>query len=234
MAQAIADQLATCKKENGNTQTRIAACTWIIDKAKDDEDIRAEAHLQRGVLYELAGDKEAAIKDYSEAIALDASNALAYFNRGNVHDQLGQHDRAIADYTQPSSSTPPTRMSSTIAARSTTPRATTSWRSPTIPNRYASSADNPRAFFNRGSAYDQLGTTIAPLPTTPRRSSSTPAMPRCSSAAARPTTTRAITIWRLPTTRSRSDSAATTRAPTSIAPWPCQQGRAPARAGRFQ
>ena len=57
MAQAIADQLATCKKENGNTQTRITACTWIIDKAKDDEDIRAEAYLQRGVLYEVAGDK---------------------------------------------------------------------------------------------------------------------------------------------------------------------------------
>src|SRR5688572_5127360 len=92
MAQAIADQLATCKRENGNTQTRIGACTWIIDKAKDNEDIRIEAHLQRGVLYELAGDKEAAIKDYSEAIALDSSNALAYFNRGNVYDQLGQLD----------------------------------------------------------------------------------------------------------------------------------------------
>src|SRR6185503_9272363 len=100
MAQAIAEQLATCKRENGSTPTRIAACTWIIDKAKDDEDLRAEAHLQRGVLHELAGDREAAIKDYGEAIALDTSNALPYFNRGNVYDQLGQLDNAIADYTQ--------------------------------------------------------------------------------------------------------------------------------------
>ena len=35
-------------------------------RRKDDEEIRVEAHLQRGVLHEQAGNKEAAIKDYSE------------------------------------------------------------------------------------------------------------------------------------------------------------------------
>src|SRR5262245_27055246 len=69
LAQAVAEQLATCKRENGSTPARIAACSWIVDNAKDNEDLRAEAHLQRGVLLELAGDKEAALKDYSEAIA---------------------------------------------------------------------------------------------------------------------------------------------------------------------
>ena len=157
MAQAIAEQLATCKRENGSTPTRIAACTWIIDKAKDDEDLRAEAHLQRGVLYELAGDKEAAIKDYGEAIALDSSNALAYFNRGNVYDQLGQLDSAIADYTQ------------AIKLDATDPDAFNN-RGQAYDGKgeyelaiadYSESIrlkrDNPRAFFNRGSAYDQLG-----------------------------------------------------------------------------
>ena len=72
----------------------------MIGQAKDDDDIRIEALLQRGVLYEHAGDKEAAIGDYSEVIKLDPSSAVAYFNRGNVYDQMGEHDRAIADYTE--------------------------------------------------------------------------------------------------------------------------------------
>src|SRR5260221_6762604 len=67
-AQAIADQLAACKNEGASTQTRIDACTQVIGLAKDDDDIRTEALLQRGVLYELAGEKDAAIGDYSEAI----------------------------------------------------------------------------------------------------------------------------------------------------------------------
>ena len=43
MAQAIAEQLAACKNEGAGTPTRIDACTWMIDKAKDDEDILTEA-----------------------------------------------------------------------------------------------------------------------------------------------------------------------------------------------
>src|SRR5262245_36833906 len=69
LAQAIADQLAACKREGGGTPARIAACGWVIDNAKDDEDIRVEARLQRGVLHESAGDKDAAIADYSAALA---------------------------------------------------------------------------------------------------------------------------------------------------------------------
>ncbi len=157
MAQAIAEQLATCKKESGSLPTRIAACTWIIDKAKDNEDIRIEAHLQRGVLHERAGDKEAAIKDYGDVIALDAGNALAYFNRGNVYDQQGDHDRAIADYTQ------------AIKIDATDPDVFNNrGQAYDYKGDYALAiADytesirlNPKnagAFFNRGSAYEQLG-----------------------------------------------------------------------------
>ena len=89
-----------CKNEDVGTQKRIEACTSVVDLAKDDDDLRAEALLQRGVLQEFAGDKDAAVKDYSEVIKLDPSSAVAYFNRGNVYDQMGEHDRAIADYTE--------------------------------------------------------------------------------------------------------------------------------------
>src|SRR5215831_17098318 len=70
-AQAIADRLAACKNEGAAAPVRIEACTQVIALAKDDDDIRTEALLQRGVLYEFGGDKEAAIADYGEVIRLD-------------------------------------------------------------------------------------------------------------------------------------------------------------------
>jgi tetratricopeptide (TPR) repeat protein len=199
MAQAIADQLAACKKENGDTQKRLRACSWIIDEAKDNEDIRIEAQLQRGVLYERAGDKEAAIKDYSQAIALDPTNALAYFNRGNVYDQQGEHDRAIADYTQAIKldATDPDVFNNrgqvydgkgeyalAIADYSESIRLKRDWRAP------SSTAAAPTISW---------ASTIAPSPTTRRRSSPTPAILMCSTAAAA-YDTRVTTIGRLPTT----------------------------------
>src|SRR6185436_3349445 len=98
-AQAIAEQLAACKNEGAAVESRIAACGRTIKDTKDDE-MRGEALIQRGVLYEQTGNREAAIKDYTEAIKLDPTSAVAFFNRGNAYDQLGDYDRAIADYTE--------------------------------------------------------------------------------------------------------------------------------------
>jgi len=99
-AQAIADQLAACKDEGSGTQLRIDACTQVIGQAKDNDDIRTEALLQRGVLYEAAGDKDAAIGDYTEAIKLDPSDPDVFNNRGQAYDSKGEPDLAIADYSQ--------------------------------------------------------------------------------------------------------------------------------------
>src|ERR1700753_4276247 len=91
-AQGVAEQLAACKNEAGAAQSRVEACGRAISEAKDNDDLRIEALLQRGVLYESSGDRDAAIKDYSEVIKIDSSSSVAYFNRGNVYDQMGQHD----------------------------------------------------------------------------------------------------------------------------------------------
>ena len=100
VAQTVADQLANCKSEGADLNARIQACTRTLEGAVDNEELRVEALLQRGVLYELWGDQEAAIADYSEIITLDASSAIAHFNRGNVRDRLGQQDLAIQDYSE--------------------------------------------------------------------------------------------------------------------------------------
>ena len=97
-AQSLPDLLEACKNEGAAAAARMTACGRVIQGK--DEDLRGEALVQRGVLYEQAGNKEAAIKDYSEAIKLDPSNAIAFFNRGNAYDQSGDYDKAIADYSE--------------------------------------------------------------------------------------------------------------------------------------
>ncbi|RPI30218.1 MAG: tetratricopeptide repeat protein, partial [Hyphomicrobiaceae bacterium] len=99
-AQTVADHLAACKSDSPDLKGRIQACGRAIEGAQDNEELRAEALLQRGVLYEMFGDQEAAIADYSEILKIDASSAIAYFNRGNVRDRLGQPDLALKDYTE--------------------------------------------------------------------------------------------------------------------------------------
>jgi tetratricopeptide (TPR) repeat protein len=41
-----------------------------------------------------------AIADYTQALQLDPSYAVAYYNRGIAYDDLEQYDKAIADYDQ--------------------------------------------------------------------------------------------------------------------------------------
>jgi tetratricopeptide (TPR) repeat protein len=104
LAQTAPEPSDACFNEaesNGTESTaqRIAACTRVIEAVKDAA-TRAQAYLQRGVLRELGGESETAVRDYTEAIKLDPANPLAYFNRGNAQDQLGQFELAVADYSQ--------------------------------------------------------------------------------------------------------------------------------------
>lgn len=58
------------------------------------------ALYNRGIAYDRLGDYEAAVADFSAAIALDPSNADFYHNRGFSRRKMGQFEAAIADYTQ--------------------------------------------------------------------------------------------------------------------------------------
>jgi tetratricopeptide (TPR) repeat protein len=99
VAQTTAELLEVCRDEARPGSQRIGACTRLIEQPADEE-ARAEAHLQRGLLNEFGEKVEAAVSDYTQSIKLRPANPLTYFNRGNALAQLGRYDEAIADYTQ--------------------------------------------------------------------------------------------------------------------------------------
>jgi tetratricopeptide (TPR) repeat protein len=74
-------------------QLRIKGCSDIIERSPDD----ATAYHNRAFAYELAGDLDDAIADYSKVIALAPSNASAYVNRGRAYASKGDHIHAVED-----------------------------------------------------------------------------------------------------------------------------------------
>ncbi|MDX2158678.1 MAG: tetratricopeptide repeat protein [Hyphomicrobiaceae bacterium] len=97
-ANDVADRLAACQDEAAKATRRLEDCSRVIDDTSVDSEIRVEAMLVRGTVLESLGESQAAVAQYTAAIALDGSNAIAYFNRANVLDQIGQTERALVDY----------------------------------------------------------------------------------------------------------------------------------------
>lgn len=94
----VAQLLAQCQDDGGNAEQRLAACTAIVEQVSNDEDLRIEALMNRGIVREGRSEIDGAIEDYTSIIALDPTNALARFNRGNAYGRLGRTADAVADY----------------------------------------------------------------------------------------------------------------------------------------
>lgn len=61
---------------------------------------RAKELFARGVTKAQQGDKTGAIADYTEAIAINSSDAETYYKRANARYDMGAREQAIEDYTQ--------------------------------------------------------------------------------------------------------------------------------------
>jgi tetratricopeptide (TPR) repeat protein len=61
---------------------------------------RACNYYGRGLLYQLQGDTQKAIDDYTSAIGWMESYANVYAARGDAYEDLGQHDAALRDYAE--------------------------------------------------------------------------------------------------------------------------------------
>ena len=87
---------------NGNRDEtpdqQISACTSIIDFGKEIQLNVARAHVNRGFAYYNKRAFDEALKDYNEAILLDAKNPVSYNNRGLIYYNKNDDQRAIADY----------------------------------------------------------------------------------------------------------------------------------------
>jgi tetratricopeptide (TPR) repeat protein len=59
---------------------------------------KAAAHNSRGIIYVEKGQYDQAISEFSKAIEIDSSIAVAYFNRGLVYLGKGQLDEALSDF----------------------------------------------------------------------------------------------------------------------------------------
>jgi hypothetical protein len=60
----------------------------------------AASHYNKGIDLQSAGNNDAAILEYNQAIALDGKYKQAYVNRGQLYIDKQQYDLAVADYTE--------------------------------------------------------------------------------------------------------------------------------------
>ncbi len=75
----------------------MTATWWLQSRQTVVTEVSFEQLYQEGLRKYQSGDYQAAIEDFTQAIALDSQNALAYNKRGDAFYQLGDYEQAKAD-----------------------------------------------------------------------------------------------------------------------------------------
>ena len=73
---------------------------WTQFCTDESEPKNAEYHLDRGIALQQQEKHQAAIKEFTQSIALKTDNPMAYFHRGSSHGKLGRYSQGIKDYTR--------------------------------------------------------------------------------------------------------------------------------------
>jgi tetratricopeptide (TPR) repeat protein len=81
--------------------SEILDCTGDFVFTRPTED-KAAIFYGRGLLYQLDGQNDRAIDDFTHAIGWMSDFADAFEARGDAYDAIGQHDHALEDYAQAS------------------------------------------------------------------------------------------------------------------------------------
>jgi tetratricopeptide (TPR) repeat protein len=89
----IADE-QNCQARKGYTS--IVACTMRIASGQTGQ-LLVATYRYRGVAKIGERDYDGAIADFTQAIALDGSDSLAYSQRGQAHQLKGNYDRSLSD-----------------------------------------------------------------------------------------------------------------------------------------
>ena len=87
---------------SGEAQSRIAACTRILERAGLDIESRVAAHVNRGNVQDAIGQFDLALKDYQSALAVQPdswfalrSRAAAYYRHNQLADSLRDLSHAV-------------------------------------------------------------------------------------------------------------------------------------------
>lgn len=112
-AEAFKQQLAALQGETTETQTVMQADHQSLAEVVgvlrsmvnhshriEANPEQAEAYYQRGLNHQSLGDREEALRDYSEAIRRNEALAGAYYQRGIIHAELSSRKLAVEDLRQ--------------------------------------------------------------------------------------------------------------------------------------
>ncbi len=94
------DDLALCQNDEGEAQPRMESCSRLIADASIQPEIKAEAYLNRGILYDERGEPLKAIVDLTEGIKLNPEYPALYFFRGVAYDNASKTRLSIADFSE--------------------------------------------------------------------------------------------------------------------------------------
>ena len=97
-AQSETENWTRC--EGKNPDLSIRACTALIQSAAQDDENLAVALNNRGIAYDVKGQHDLAIADFTHAIQLKPDYAGAFSNRASAHAARGELDFAILDFNQ--------------------------------------------------------------------------------------------------------------------------------------
>jgi tetratricopeptide (TPR) repeat protein len=92
---ALADDKSDCL-DSKDHDLRIKSCSAMIERNPKD----VVAYHNRGETYELKGEVDRAISDYTKAIVSDPNYAPAYNGRGRAYVSKGDYVRAVDDVTR--------------------------------------------------------------------------------------------------------------------------------------
>ncbi|MGZ6243610.1 MAG: tetratricopeptide repeat protein [Candidatus Binataceae bacterium] len=78
--------------------TRIRACTAVINSGFEFAASLSRAYSNRGAAYRRKGDREHALDDYDEAVRLSPTNSRALHNRGVIYGEQELYELALEDF----------------------------------------------------------------------------------------------------------------------------------------
>jgi len=98
MGQSRQENLKKC--QSGDPDTKIVACTALIQAGQLTTEDRSIIYINRGTAYYNKADYDHAIQDYDQAIRLYPNDASFYAARGDAYKKNRDYDRAIQDFNE--------------------------------------------------------------------------------------------------------------------------------------